>query len=144
MTATSEEWVFENIQQLDFGGLNGVAKILEIPIDEINNAGTKISLLKVVLRYLSSVELDDLTFKNIETFIQKHYHVLPFSSPKLPEKNENLLKNANELNKKTFNNSFEQFQRGDNKNDFDNYQTFVQFKEFKKNGKIRNQDKKRD
>ena len=143
---SSEEWVFENIQQLDYGGLNAVAKILEISMEEINKAGTKFALLKVVLRHLSSVESEHPNiFKSIETFIQKNYQMLPISSPKEPEKIETLLQKANELNKKNFNNSFEQFQRGTPKTEtFDNYQTFVQFKEFKINGKIGTPGQKRD
>ena len=54
-TASSEEMVFETIQQLDYPVLREVANLIGVPE---NITGTKFGLLKVVLRELSSVELE--------------------------------------------------------------------------------------
>ena len=55
-TASSEEMVFETIQQLDYPVLREVANLIDVPE---NKTGTKFGLLKVVLRReLSSVKLE--------------------------------------------------------------------------------------
>ena len=89
---------FKHIQKLDYAGLNTVAKTIEIAPDDINT-GTKIALLKVVLIFLSLVDIEkhecsDI-FKHIEAFIHNNYKMTPISSP-----NYLLLTKANELNKK--------------------------------------------
>ena len=67
-TPSSEETVFETIQQLDYPVLREVANLIGIPE---NITGTK--LLKVILRELSSVELESVEiFKKIESLIKTH------------------------------------------------------------------------
>ena len=58
-TAHSEEMVFETIQRLDYPVLQEVANLIGVPE---NIAGTKFGLLKVVLRELTSVELEGQKF----------------------------------------------------------------------------------
>ena len=90
MTPSSEGWVLEHIQQLDFAGLNSVAKTIGTASDE--NTGTKIALLKVVLRFLSSSDIETSEgsniFKHIQAFIHKNYKMTPVSSSNY---HENLL-----------------------------------------------------
>ena len=54
-TRGSEEMVFEKIQQLDYPVLREAGNLIGIPE---NITGTEFGLLKVVLRELSSVELE--------------------------------------------------------------------------------------
>ena len=89
-TPSSEEMVFETIKQLDYPVLRAVANLIGIPENII---GTKFGLLKVVLRELSSVELEGTEiFKKIESLIMHASH------------------KGMELNKNSFENSFEHFQ----------------------------------
>ena len=72
-TRSSEETVCETIQQLVYPVLREVANPIGIPE---NITGTKFGLLKVVLRELSSVELEGTEiFKKIESLIKTHYKI---------------------------------------------------------------------
>ena len=91
---SSEEMVFETIQQLDYPVLREVANLIGAPE---NITGTKCGLLKVILRELSSVELEGTeVFKKIESLIKSHY--------KIPKDNQflNALDKGMELKKKKF------------------------------------------
>ena len=61
----------------------------------------------------------------------------PTLLPNYQENFNNLVTKANELNRKTFENRFQQFQRVEHKiNEPKNYQTFLKRKEFRINGKF--------
>ena len=67
-TSSSEEMVFETIQQLDYPVLREVPNLIGTP-EKIT--GTKFELLKMLLRELSSVELEGTEiFKKIESLIK--------------------------------------------------------------------------
>ena len=129
---SSEEMVFETIQQLDYPVLREVANLIGAPE---NITGTKCGLLKVILRELSSVELEGTeVFKKIESLIKSHY--------KIPKDNQflNALDKGMELKKNSFENSFEHF-REETKSPLtptndEKLHTFIKFKEYKINGKI--------
>ena len=71
--SSSEEIMFETIQQLDYPVLWQVANLIGIPD---NIGGSKFGFLKVVLRELSSVELEwTEIFKKIESLIKTHYNI---------------------------------------------------------------------
>ena len=110
MASSSEEWVFEHIQQLGYTGLNAVAKTIGITLEDINKADPKISLVKVALTFLSSVDIETSEgsniFIHIETFVHNNYKMAPTSLPNYQENFNNLVTKANELNKKTFENRF--------------------------------------
>ena len=73
-TPSSEEMVFETIQQLDCVVPWEVANPVGIPV-------TIVGLLKVVLRELSSVELEGAEiFKKIESLIKSLYNVPKITS----------------------------------------------------------------
>ena len=129
-TASSEEMVFETIQQLDYLVLREVANLIGVPE---NITGTKFGLLKVVLRERTSVKLEGTEiFKKIESLIKSHY--------KIPNDNQflNAFDKGMELNKNSFENSFEHFHeetKSTPTND-EKLHTFIKFKEYKINGKI--------
>ena len=102
LTASSEKMVFETIQQLDYPVFQEAANLIGVP--EIIT-GAKFGLLKVVLRELSSVKLEGIEiFKKIESLIKSRY--------KIPNDNQflNAFDKGKELNKNSFENSFEHFQ----------------------------------
>ena len=130
---SSEEMVFETIQQLDYPVLREVANLIGAPE---NITGTKCGLLKVVLRELNAMELEGTeVFKKIESLIQSHY--------KIPKDNQflNALDKRMQLRKKnSFENSFKHFQEetkypSTSAND-KKLHTFIKFKEYKINGEI--------
>ena len=89
-TPSSEEMVFETIQQLDCLVPWEVANPIGIPV-------TIFGLLKVVLRELSSVELEGTEiFKKIESLIKTYYNI--------PKDNQflNAFDKGMELKKKKF------------------------------------------
>ena len=108
MASSSEEWVFEHIQQLGYTGLNAVAKTIGITVEDINKPDPKISL--VALTFLSSVDIETSEGSSIvihiETFVQNNYKMAPTSLPNYQENFNNLVTKANELNRKTFENRF--------------------------------------
>ena len=72
-TPSSKEMVFETIQQQDYAVLWEVANLIGIPE---NITGAKFGLLKVVLRKLSSVELEGTEiFLKIVRLIKTHYNI---------------------------------------------------------------------
>ena len=132
-TRGSEEMVFENIQQLDNPVLSEAANLIGIPE---NITGTEFGLLRVVLRELSSVELEGTEiFKKIESLIKTHYNI-----PIKDNQFRNAFDKGMDLNKNGFENSFEHFQEETKSpstptND-EKLHTFIKFKEYKINGKI--------
>ena len=89
-TPSSEEMVFQTIQQLDYAVVREVANLIGIPESII---GTTFGLLKEFLRELSSVELEGTEiFKKIKSLIMHASH------------------KGMELNKNSFENSFEHSQ----------------------------------
>lgn len=104
MVSSSEEWVFEHIQQLDYAELNSVVKTIEIAPNDMNNVLTKISLLRVVLRFLSSVDIETNEsfniFKDMETFIHNNYKMTPTSSPNYQESFDNLVTEVKKIKQK--------------------------------------------
>ena len=108
MASSSEEWVFEHIQQLGYTGLNAVAKTIGITVEDINKADPKISL--VALTFLSSVDIETSEGSSIvihiETFVHNNYKMAPTLLPNYQENFNNLVTKANELNRKTFENRF--------------------------------------
>ena len=131
-TPSSEEMVFETIQQLDYPVLREVPNLIGTP-EKIT--GTKFELLKMLLRELSSVELEGTEiFKKIESLIKTDYNI--------PKDNHflNAFDKGMELNKNSFENSFEHFQEKTKSpstptND-EKLHTFIKFKEYKIIGKI--------
>ena len=130
-TRSSEETVCETIQELVYSVLQEVANPIGIPE---NITGTKFGLLKVVLRELSSVELEGTEiFKKIESLIKTHY--------KIPK--DDWFLNAFDKGMiwiKSFENSFENFQEETKSpstptND-KKFHTFIKLKEYKINGKF--------
>ena len=72
-TASSEEMVFKTIKQLDYPVLQEVANLIGVPE---NITGTKLGLLKVFLRQLTSVKFEGTEiFKKIESLIKSHYKI---------------------------------------------------------------------
>ena len=131
-TPSSEEMVFEIIQQLDYPVLREVPNLIGTP-EKIT--GTKFELLKMLLRELSSVELEGTEiFKKIESLIKTDYNI--------PKDNHflNAFDKGMELNKNSFENSFEHFQEKTKSpstpTNNEKLHTFIKFKEYKIIGKI--------
>ena len=101
-TPSSKEMVFETIQQQDYAVLWEIANLIGIPE---NITGVKFGPLKVVLRKLSSVELEGTEFfLKIVRLIKTYYNI--------PKNNQFLNAFDKEVDfiKNSFENSFEHFQ----------------------------------
>ena len=131
-TPSSEDMVFETIQQLDYRVLREVPNLIGTP-EKIT--GSKFGLLKMLLREFSSVEVEGTEiFKKIESLVKTHYNI--------PKDNQflNAFDKGMELNKNSFENSFEHFQEKTESpstptND-EKLHNFIKFKEYKIIGKI--------
>lgn len=81
-----------------------MVKTIGIVPNDINNAVTEIWLLKVIIRFLSSADIETNEsfniFKDMETFIHNNYKMTPTSSPNYQESFDNLVTEVKKIKQK--------------------------------------------